>query len=196
MDWLEFLAIVIIVAAAFFLIYYYFRGAKGDIALTRPVESRVDEYLDRRFESLVEEWELVNHPKLQRFKEQKSKELEQDEARLADLKKFELDLENSLTTLESRLDSIEKGLVQKEEAPKSKDASQDRFSDLKKDIVVMRKQGQPPVKDPNTFAQYVCDLCSTDHPISVSASAFSADAGPATPAGRMSSIRANPVPDL
>ena len=31
-----------------------------------------------------------------RFKEQKSKELEQDEARLADLKKFELDLENSL----------------------------------------------------------------------------------------------------
>ena len=64
MDWLEFLVIVIFIAAAFFLIYYYFRGAKGDIALTRPVESRVDEYLDRRFESLVEEWELVNHPKL------------------------------------------------------------------------------------------------------------------------------------
>jgi hypothetical protein len=118
MDWLEFLAIVIFIAAAFFLIYYYFRGAKGDIALTRPVESRVDEYLDRRFESLVEEWELVNHPKLQRFKEQKSKELEQDEARLADLKKFELDLENSLTTLESRLDSIEKGLAQKEGSAK------------------------------------------------------------------------------
>jgi len=30
----------------------------------------------------------------------------------------------------------------------------------------MRKQGEPPVKNPNTFAQYVCDLCSTDHPIS------------------------------
>ena len=53
----------------------------------------------------------------------------------------------------------------KKEAQKSKDAAQDRFSDLKKDIVVMRKQGEPPVKNPNTFAQYVCDLCSTDHPI-------------------------------
>ena len=42
MDWLEFLALVIIVAAAFFLIDDYFRGAKGDIALTRPVESRVE----------------------------------------------------------------------------------------------------------------------------------------------------------
>jgi archaellum component FlaC len=77
------------------------------------VESRVDEYLDRRFESLVDEWELVNQPKLQKFKEQKSKEIEQDEIRLADLKKFELDLENSLTKLEGRLDGIEKGLAQK-----------------------------------------------------------------------------------
>ena len=118
MDWLEFLVIVIIIAAAFFLIYYYFRGAKGDIALSRPIESRVDEYLDRRFESLVEEWQLIDHPKLSRFKEQKSKELEQDEARLADLKKFELDLETSLTTLESRLDSIEKGMAQKEGSAK------------------------------------------------------------------------------
>jgi hypothetical protein len=113
MDWFEFIILVLFIAAAFFLIYYYFRGAKGDIALTRPVESRVDEYLDRRFETLVDEWELVNQPKLQKFKEQKSKEIEQDEIRLADLKKFELDLENSLTKLEGRLDGIEKGLAQK-----------------------------------------------------------------------------------
>jgi len=113
MDWFEFIILVLFIAAAFFIIYYYFRGAKGDIALTRPVESRVDEYLDRRFESLVDEWELVNQPKLQKFKEQKSKEIEQDEIRLADLKKFELDLENSLTKLEGRLDGIEKGLAQK-----------------------------------------------------------------------------------
>jgi hypothetical protein len=113
MDWFEFIILVLFIAAAFFLIYYYFRGAKGDIALTRPVESRVDEYLDRRFENLVDEWELVSKPKLQRFKEQKSKELEQDEARINDLKKFELDLESSLTTLETRLDNIEKGLAQK-----------------------------------------------------------------------------------
>jgi hypothetical protein len=82
------------------------------------MESRVDEYLDRRFESLVEEWQLIDHPKLQRFKEQKSKELEQDEARLADIKKFELDLETSLTKMESRLDGIEKGLVKKEGSAK------------------------------------------------------------------------------
>jgi hypothetical protein len=118
MDWFEFLVIIIFIGAAFFLIYYYFRGAKGDIAITRPMESRVDEYLDRRFESLVEEWQLIDHPKLQRFKEQKSKELEQDEARLADIKKFELDLETSLTKMESRLDSIEKGLAKKEGSAK------------------------------------------------------------------------------
>jgi hypothetical protein len=112
MDWFEFIILVLFIGAAFFLIYYYFRGAKGDISLTHPVESRVDEYLDRRFESLVEEWELVDHVKLQKFKEQKSGELEQDEARLADLKKFEMDLENSLIQLESRLDGIEKGLAQ------------------------------------------------------------------------------------
>jgi hypothetical protein len=118
MDWLEFIILVLFIAAAFFLIYYYFRGAKGDIALTRPVESRVDEYLDRRFESLVDEWELVNQPKLQKFKEQKSRELELDETRLADLKKFEIDLENSLTQLEGRLDGIETGLAQKGTAKK------------------------------------------------------------------------------
>jgi len=118
MDWFEFLVIIIFIGAAFFLIYYYFRGAKGDIAISRPMESRVDEYLDRRFESLVEEWQLIDHPKLSRFKEQKSKELEQDEARLADIKKFELDLETSLTKMESRLDSIEKGLVKKEGSAK------------------------------------------------------------------------------
>jgi hypothetical protein len=82
------------------------------------MESRVDEYLDRRFENLVEEWQLIDQTKLQRFKDQKSKELEQDEARLADLKKFELDLDTSLTKLESRLDGIEKGLAQKGSAKK------------------------------------------------------------------------------
>jgi hypothetical protein len=118
MDWLEFLVIIIFIGAAFFLIYYYFRGAKGNLSVTRPVESRVDEYLDRRFENLVDEWQLIDTQKLQRFKEQKSKELEQDEARITDLKKFELDLESSLTKLETRLDTIEKGLAQKGSAKK------------------------------------------------------------------------------
>jgi hypothetical protein len=44
--------------------------------------------------------------------------LEQDEARITDLKKFEIDLESSLTKLETRLDTIEKGLAQKGSAKK------------------------------------------------------------------------------
>ena len=51
------------------------------------------------------------------------------------------------------------------EAPKNKEIP-DRFLTLKKEITVMRKQGEPPVKDPHSFAQYVCDLCSTTHPVS------------------------------
>lgn len=50
-------------------------------------------------------------------------------------------------------------------APKSKDAP-DRFRQLRSEIAVMRKQGEPPAKDAGTFAQYTCDLCNTPHPIS------------------------------
>ena len=51
------------------------------------------------------------------------------------------------------------------EPPKSKD-SPDLFRELKKEITVMRKQGEPPVKDPHSFAQYMCDLCTTPHKVS------------------------------
>jgi len=44
--------------------------------------------------------------------------------------------------------------------------SSEKFRELKKEIAVMRKQGEPPVKDPHTFAQYMCDLCTTPHPVS------------------------------
>ena len=118
MDLLEFIIIVIILGAIIFIIYYFLRGAKGKLSVTRPVESRVDEYLDRRFQNLVEEWQLVNQPQLQKFKEQKYKELEQDEARLADLRKFEADMQNSLSKLEARLDGVEKELAQKGSAKK------------------------------------------------------------------------------
>jgi hypothetical protein len=118
MDLLEFIIIVIILCALIFLIYYFIRGAKGDISLTRPVESRVDEYLDRRFQSMVEEWQLVSHPKLQTFKEQRYKELENDEARLAELKSYEAGMQKSLVSLEARLDTLEKELAQKGNAKK------------------------------------------------------------------------------
>lgn len=44
--------------------------------------------------------------------------------------------------------------------------SSEKFRELKKEIAVMRKQGESPVKDPHTFAQYMCDLCTTPHPVS------------------------------
>lgn len=50
------------------------------------------------------------------------------------------------------------------EAPKSN--APDRLADLRKEIAVIRKQGDPPAKDPGTFAQFTCDLCSTPHPVS------------------------------
>ncbi len=118
MDVLEFIIIVIILCGLIFLIYYFIRGAKGAISLTRPVESRVDEYLDRRFQSMVDEWQLVSRPKLQKFKEQRSKEIEQDEARLAELKNYESGMQTTLVSLEARLDALEKELAQKGNAKK------------------------------------------------------------------------------
>jgi len=53
----------------------------------------------------------------------------------------------------------------RKEPAKSKESA-DQFRQLKKEITVMRKQGEPPLKDPHSFAQYMCDLCSTPHPVS------------------------------
>ena len=50
------------------------------------------------------------------------------------------------------------------EQPKNKE-SPALFSQLKGEITVIRKQGEPPVKDPQSFARYMCDLCSTPHPV-------------------------------
>ena len=53
----------------------------------------------------------------------------------------------------------------KKEAPKNK-TDTDLLRTLKDEITVMRKQGEPPVKDPQSFAQYICDLCNTPHTLS------------------------------
>jgi hypothetical protein len=118
MDLLTFIILVLILCAVIFLVYYFFRGAKGDLSLSRPVESRVDEYLDRRFQSMVEEWELVSHPRLATFTEQHFKEIEQDEARLADLKNYQSGMQTTLASLEARLDTLEKELARKGSAKK------------------------------------------------------------------------------
>ena len=55
-----------------------------------------------------------------------------------------------------------KSWLQKE-APKN-NGTPDRFRELKKEIAVVRNQGEPPAKDLHSFAKYQCDLCSTSHP--------------------------------
>jgi hypothetical protein len=107
MTWLEALALLLIVGIMFFLIYYYFRGAKGNIELRRPMESRVDEYLDRRFESIIEEYSLVRTPRLQGFRQLNEPLLAEDEARVQGLKKAEEDLTTTLDDLGKRLDALE-----------------------------------------------------------------------------------------
>lgn len=118
MDILEFIILILVLCATIFIVYYFFRGQKGDIALARPVESRVDEYLDRRFQSMVEEWELVSREKLDVFKARNFRMIEQDETHLAELKKYETGMQTTLTSLEDRLDTLEKELAGKGTAKK------------------------------------------------------------------------------
>ncbi len=55
---------------------------------------------------------------------------------------------------------------EKEKGKRNRGNDLDLYGQLKRDIQVIRKQGEPPEKDPFTFSRYVCDLCSTSHPIS------------------------------
>jgi hypothetical protein len=109
---LEIFLIIVLVAVILLFIYYYFKGAKGNIALTRPVESRVDEYLDRRFESVVTEWALIRTPEVKRFKEEHEPQLDKNEAMVSDLDGFEKEISATLGRLEERLDAVEKELGQ------------------------------------------------------------------------------------
>ncbi|MDD1645989.1 MAG: hypothetical protein LUP93_06755 [Methanomicrobiales archaeon] len=111
MTWLEFLALILLVGILFFLIYYYFRGAKGDISLRKPMESRIDEYLDRRFESIIQEYSLVRTSQIQGFKELNTPLLDESEARAHALEKAEADLSGTLDDLDRRLDALEHGVA-------------------------------------------------------------------------------------
>jgi hypothetical protein len=107
-----FLIFIIIVIIAFF-IYYYFRGSSGQVSLTKPMESRVDEYLDRRFEMMIEEWSLVPKSRLLSFRSSKEPALADNEEKVAALKNFRDDMNENLERLEGRLDALEKQLGQK-----------------------------------------------------------------------------------
>lgn len=118
MDLFTFIILVLVLAATIFLVYYFFRGQKGDIELARPVESRIDEYLDRRFQSMVAEWELVPRARLDHFRDRAGQEIEGNEARIAGLKEYEAGMQTTLASLEARLDALEKELATKDRAKK------------------------------------------------------------------------------
>jgi hypothetical protein len=107
---LEIILIVVVIVAVVIAIYFFFKGKQGKISLARPMESRVDEYLDRRFESMVTEWALVRTPAVKRFKEQHGPVLDQDEAKVSELQGFEKEINNSLSRMDDRLDNLEKEL--------------------------------------------------------------------------------------
>ena len=104
----EALLIILILAVIAFFVYYYLRGTSGKVSITRPMESRVDEYLDRRFEQMVSEWSLMNKYQVRSFKEKKEKELADKENKVEDLKDFEHDMIDTLARLEERLNALEK----------------------------------------------------------------------------------------
>jgi len=105
---LAILLIVVIVIA----IYFYFKGSRGKLSITSPVESRVDEYLDRRFESLVTEWALIRTPTVTLFKSQNEPVLEQNDAKVSEIQTFEREISSTLSRMEDRLELLEKELSQ------------------------------------------------------------------------------------
>ncbi|NLV28245.1 MAG: hypothetical protein GXY48_13990 [Methanomicrobiales archaeon] len=110
MTLIEILLIILILLVVAFLLFWFYQGSSGRISLRRPVESRVDEYLDRRFANLVEEWGVVRRPKVKRFKEKYETILDSDESKIAEMKQFESEFLGNLSSLEARLDALEKSL--------------------------------------------------------------------------------------
>jgi hypothetical protein len=113
MTLIEILLIILIILIIVFLLFWFFQGTTGRISLRRPVESRVDEYLDRRFARLVEEAGVVRRPKLNRFKDERGKVLDADTQKIAELKEFENEFIQTLSDLEARLDALERSLDSK-----------------------------------------------------------------------------------
>jgi len=107
----EGLLVLILVILIAFILYYYFRGSTGAVEVSRPLESRVDEYLDRRFDLLVEEWSLVRRPEAERFRDEKIPLLTKDEERMADLKAFEKEFGEELGRLEERIEALENQVI-------------------------------------------------------------------------------------
>ncbi|MDD1655880.1 MAG: hypothetical protein LUO87_00690 [Methanomicrobiales archaeon] len=111
MTLLEFLVIILLVGILLFLVYYYFRGSSGKVSIRKPMESRIDEYLDRRFESIIEEYSLVRSSQLQGFRQVNTPFLDESEVRAHALEQAETDLSTTLDDLDRRLDALEHEMV-------------------------------------------------------------------------------------
>lgn len=110
----EVLLIIIVVGVLLFLVYYFLKGSAGRIDVTRPLESRVDQYLDQRFENLMREWSLVTKSKARQFEQTKSGALSEGETRVKELKAYESQMKAHLDHLEERLNALEKELANPE----------------------------------------------------------------------------------
>jgi hypothetical protein len=113
MTGLEAFLVIVIIALIIFVIYYYFRGSSGQVQIGKPMESRVDEYLDRRFEMMIEEWSLIPRSRLLSFRTAKDPILAGNEEKVAALKNFHDEMNENLGRLEDRLNALEKQLGQK-----------------------------------------------------------------------------------
>jgi len=107
----EGLLVLILVILIAFVLYYYFRGSTGKLEISRPLESRVDEYLDRRFDLLVEEWSLVRRPEAERFRDEHLPPSRGAEERMAALKAFEKEFGEELGSLEERIEALENQVI-------------------------------------------------------------------------------------
>lgn len=104
----EVLLILAIAGVLGYIIHYFFQGSSGKISIRHPVESRIDEYLDRKFEDMIHEWTLVRKSRLQGFKSQRNEELVHNEEHLRMLKEYNREMAVTLHELENRLDQLEK----------------------------------------------------------------------------------------
>ncbi|MBT8506892.1 hypothetical protein AZH53_00415 [Methanomicrobiaceae archaeon CYW5] len=108
MTGLEIALLIILIIIAAFILYYYFRGTGGHVAITRPMESRVDEYLDRHFEMMVAEWSLMDRYQVKSFCANKEKALAAGEEKVTALRTFEEEMNTTLAGLEERINVLEK----------------------------------------------------------------------------------------
>jgi hypothetical protein len=104
---------VVLFAILLFLLYYYFKGTSWNVSIDRPVENRVDEYLDRHFEDMVEEWSLMNKSQVWAFREHNDSALIKEEKRMGGLKEFRHEMTDTLSSLEERLNVLETEISRK-----------------------------------------------------------------------------------